>query len=87
MVVTAAAGATGSVAAQIAKIAGARVVGIAGSKEKVDWLTEEVGVDVGLNYNDPEFKTKFADATPGFVDVFWDNGELFSFWGVKRGLS
>jgi NADPH-dependent curcumin reductase CurA len=80
VVVTAAAGATGSVAAQIAKIAGARVVGIAGSKEKVDWLTEEVGVDVGLNYNDPEFKKKFEEATPKFVDVFWDNGG-FSFLG------
>ncbi|KAK1829363.1 hypothetical protein QBC39DRAFT_135027 [Podospora conica] len=73
VVVTAAAGATGSVAAQIAKIAGARVVGIAGSEEKVRWLVEEVGVDVGLDYNDPEFKAKFARATPNFVDVFWDN--------------
>lgn len=73
VVVTAAAGATGSVAAQIAKISGARVVGIAGSEEKVKWLVEEVGVDVGLNYNDPEFRKKFEEATPRFVDVFWDN--------------
>lgn len=79
VVVTAAAGATGSVAAQIAKISGARVVGIAGSEEKVKWLVEEVGVDVGLNYNDPEFRRKFEEATPRFVDVFWDNGE-FAFW-------
>lgn len=80
VVVTAAAGATGSVAAQIAKISGARVVGIAGSEEKVKWLVEEVGVDVGLNYNDPEFRRKFEEATPRFVDVFWDNGE-FCFLG------
>ncbi|KAL2176584.1 uncharacterized protein P884DRAFT_245044 [Thermothelomyces heterothallicus CBS 202.75] len=73
VVVSAAAGATGSVAAQIAKIAGARVVGIAGSDEKCRWLTEELGLDVALNYKDPDFKAKFKKATPNFIDVFFDN--------------
>ncbi|KAB5536198.1 hypothetical protein GE09DRAFT_343212 [Coniochaeta sp. 2T2.1] len=73
VVVSGAAGATGSVAAQIAKIAGARVVGIAGSDDKVRWLKEELGLDVALNYNDPDFKKKFKEATPNFIDVFWDN--------------
>lgn len=73
VVISGAAGATGSVAAQIAKIAGARVVGIAGKDDKVKWLTEELGLDVALNYNDPDFKQKFKEATPNFVDVFWDN--------------
>jgi NADPH-dependent curcumin reductase CurA len=75
VVVSAAAGATGSVAAQIAKIAGARVIGTAGSDEKCRWLTEELGLDVALNYKDPEFKAKFKEATPKFIDVFFDNGE------------
>ena len=73
VVVTAAAGATGSVAAQIAKIAGARVVGTAGSDEKVRWL-EELGLDVALNYKDADFKEKFKQATPNFIDVLFDNG-------------
>jgi len=75
VVVSAAAGATGSVAAQIAKIAGARVVGTAGSDEKVRWLKEELGLDVALNYKDPDFHRKFKEATPKFIDVFWDNGK------------
>ncbi|KAK3305853.1 uncharacterized protein B0T15DRAFT_212481 [Chaetomium strumarium] len=73
VVVSAAAGATGSVAAQIAKIAGARVVGTAGSDEKCRWLTEELGLDVALNYKDPDFKEKFKAATPKMIDVFFDN--------------
>lgn len=73
VVVTAAAGATGSVAAQIAKIAGARVIGTAGSDEKCRWLKEEVGLDVALNYKDPDFKQKFKEATPNYIDVFFDN--------------
>ncbi|KAL2019933.1 hypothetical protein VTK56DRAFT_9025 [Thermocarpiscus australiensis] len=73
VVVSAAAGATGSVAAQIAKIAGARVVGTAGSDEKCRWLREELGLDVALNYKDPEFRAKFKAATPNFIDVYFDN--------------
>ncbi|KAK0625213.1 hypothetical protein B0T17DRAFT_590847 [Bombardia bombarda] len=73
VVVSAAAGATGSMAAQIAKIMGARVVGTAGSDEKVRWLKEELGLDVALNYKDKDFREKFKEATPGFIDVFWDN--------------
>ncbi|KAL2163529.1 hypothetical protein VTH06DRAFT_5587 [Thermothelomyces fergusii] len=73
VVVSAAAGATGSVAAQLAKIAGARVVGTAGSDEKCRWLTEDLGLDVALNYKDPDFKAKFKAATPNFIDVYFDN--------------
>lgn len=78
VVVSAAAGATGSVAAQIAKIAGARVIGTAGSDEKCKWLTEELGLDVALNYKDPDFKAKFKAATPKFIDVYFDNGNELS---------
>ncbi|KDN62542.1 putative zinc-binding dehydrogenase [Colletotrichum sublineola] len=78
VVVSGAAGATGSVAGQIAKLKGARVVGIAGSDDKCRWLIEELGFDAALNYKDPEFKQKFKDATPNFIDVYFDNvgGEI-----------
>lgn len=74
VVVTAAAGATGSVAAQLARRRGARVVGVAGSAAKVRWLREELGLDVALNYRDADFRARFKEATPDYVDVFWDNG-------------
>lgn len=79
VVVSGAAGATGSVAAQMAKIAGARVVGLAGSDDKCQWLEKELGFDVCLNYKDKDFKKKFKEATPNYIDVYWDNGELFPF--------
>jgi len=74
VVVSGAAGATGSVVGQIAKIKGARVIGIAGSEEKVRWLTS-LGFDTALNYKDVDFHAKFAEATPDLIDVYWDNGE------------
>ena len=48
---------------QIAKIKGARVLGIAGSEEKVTWLKEGLGFDDALNYKDAEFPRKFKEAT------------------------
>jgi len=74
VVVSGAAGATGSVVGQIAKIKGATVVGIAGSEDKVRWLRQDLGFDVALNYKDPDFRTKFKEATPNFINVYWDNG-------------
>ncbi|KAI1328516.1 NAD(P)-binding protein [Xylariaceae sp. FL0255] len=77
VVVSAAAGATGSIAGQIAKIHGARVIGTAGSDEKCRWL-KELGFDVALNYKDPDFATKFNEATKDFIDVYFDSvgGEI-----------
>ncbi|KAJ4243622.1 hypothetical protein NW757_011049 [Fusarium falciforme] len=77
VIISGAAGATGSVAGQIAKIAGARVVGIVGSDEKCEWI-KELGFDVALNYKDPDFKSQFEEATPDLIDVFFDNvgGEI-----------
>jgi len=63
VVVSGAAGATGSVVAQIAKIMGATVLGIAGSDDKVQWL-KDLGCDDALNYKDPNFAKKFRSATP-----------------------
>lgn len=76
VVVSGAAGATGSVVGQIAKIKGARVIGIAGSDEKVNYITKELGFDVGLNYKAPDFKEKFLEATKDHIDVYFDNGKL-----------
>ncbi|KAJ4269513.1 hypothetical protein NW762_001174 [Fusarium torreyae] len=72
VVVSGAAGATGSVAGQIAKLKGARVVGIAGGEDKCKWL-EELGFDVALNYKAEDFKQKFNEATKDFIDVYYDN--------------
>lgn len=76
--VSSAAGAVGSFAGQIAKIFGARVVGIAGTDEKCAWLRDDMGFDAALNYKSPSFKEELAAATPDFVDMYWDNvgGEL-----------
>lgn len=78
VVVSGAAGATGSVVGQIAKQRGARVVGIAGSDDKCEWLVKELGFDAALNYKSESFKKDFEAATPDFIDVFWDNvgGEI-----------
>lgn len=86
VVVSGAAGATGSVAGQMAKIAGARVVGLAGSDDKCRWLERELGFDVCLNYKDPEFRKRFKEATPKYVDVYFDNGKFPSrLWGKGEG--
>ncbi len=78
VVVSGAAGATGSVVGQIAKLRGCRVVGIAGSDDKCAWLTQDLGFDVALNYKSKTFRKDFAAATPDYVDVYWDNvgGEI-----------
>ena len=79
VVVSAAAGAVGSVVGQLAKSRGARVVGIAGSDKKCAWLTGELGFDAAINYNaEPVMKALKRDAPDG-VDVFFDNvgGDIF----------
>lgn len=86
VVVSGAAGATGSVVGQIAKIKGATVLGLAGGDDKVRWLKEELGFDDALNYKDPEFAKKFRAATKGLIDVFFDNGELTCGLCLKVGI-
>ena len=73
VVVSGAAGATGSVVGQIAKLKGAKVLGIAGSDDKCRWIKEELGFDDALNYKDPKYAEKFRAATKGFIDVYFDN--------------
>ncbi|KAK7941329.1 nadp-dependent leukotriene b4 12-hydroxydehydrogenase [Apiospora aurea] len=78
VVVSGAAGATGSVVAQIAKLKGCRVVGIAGTDDKCAWLKSDLGLDEALNYKSPTFKADFAKATPDYINVYYDNvgGEI-----------
>lgn len=78
LIVSAAAGATGSIAGQIGKIHGCRVVGIAGSDEKCAWLTKDLGFDAAINYKLPDWKDKLAAAAPNGIDIDFENvgGEI-----------
>jgi NADPH-dependent curcumin reductase CurA len=76
---SAAAGAVGSFAGQIAKIKGCRVVGIAGGRQKCDWIVNELGFDAAVDYKaGPVFKNLKA-AAPDGIDIYFDNvgGEIF----------
>ncbi|MGI2329223.1 NADP-dependent oxidoreductase [Planococcus sp. YIM B11945] len=73
VVVSGAAGAVGSAVGQIAKIKGARVVGIAGSEEKIAYLKNELGFDEAVNYKEESFADDLAKAVPNGVDVYFDN--------------
>jgi NADPH-dependent curcumin reductase CurA len=72
--VSAASGAVGSVACQIAKIKGCRVVGSAGSDTKVDWLLSEVGIDAAFNYKQVKgISDELAKHFPDGIDLYFDN--------------
>lgn len=73
VVVSAAAGATGSVAGQIAKIAGARVVGIAGGPEKCNAVVEDFGFDACIDYKNEDVRAALKRHCPKGVDVYFDN--------------
>ncbi|MEO8773051.1 MAG: NADP-dependent oxidoreductase [Gelidibacter sp.] len=80
VVVSGAAGAVGSTAVQIAKIKGCKVVGIAGSEAKIEYLEKELGIDKGINYKKTHnMEEAVKAACPDGVDVFFDNvgGEIF----------
>jgi NADPH-dependent curcumin reductase CurA len=78
VVVSGAAGATGSIAGQIAKINGCRVVGIAGTDEKCAWVTNKLGFDACINYRTDDVAARLRATCPDGVDVFFDNvgGEI-----------
>jgi len=74
VVVTAAAGAVGSIAGQIAKAKDCRVIGVAGTDEKCRWITEELGVDVAINYKaEPDLTAALGRACPNGIDVVFEN--------------
>jgi hypothetical protein len=72
LVVSAAAGATGSLACQVGRNLGAKVVGIAGGADKCRYLTEEVGVDMAIDYRNEDVAARLAEV-PGGVNAFFDN--------------
>jgi hypothetical protein len=78
VLVSGAAGATGSVAGQLARIAGARVIGIAGGSQKCSWLVDELGFDEAIDYKAEDTALRVAQACPDGLDVFFDNvgGEI-----------
>ena len=71
--VSTAAGAVGSVAAQIAKIKGCYVVGSTGDETKAAWLRDEVGLDAVINYKKEPIRKALEDVTPKGLDVYFDN--------------
>ena len=73
VVVSGAAGATGSVAGQLAKHWGCRVIGIAGGAEKCEWLTGELGFDAAIDYKGENVNERLRELCPKGLDVFFDN--------------
>jgi len=73
VLVSGAAGATGSVVAQIARLKGCRVVGIAGGAEKCQWLLEACKLDAVIDYKSEDLSTQIGKLCPDGVDVFFDN--------------
>ncbi len=74
IVVSGAAGAVGSIAGQIGKIYGCRVIGIVGSTEKVGWITSGLGMDAAINYKtDTDLAETISKLCPECVDIYFDN--------------
>ena len=73
VLVNGAAGAVGSIAGQIARLAGARVIGLTSSAEKCRWLTETLGYHAAINYTEGDLYERLAEAAPDRIDVIFDN--------------
>ena len=71
--VSAAASGVGSIAGQIAKLQGARVIGIAGSAEKCKWLVDDLGFDACIDYKTEDVAARLKELAPKGIDVFFDN--------------
>jgi NADPH-dependent curcumin reductase CurA len=80
VLVSGAAGAVGSIAGQIAKIAGCRVVGTTGGKEKCDWIVRDLGFDAAVDYKSGNIDKALKAACPNGLDVYFDNtgGEVLA---------
>jgi NADPH-dependent curcumin reductase CurA len=73
VVVAAASGAVGSLVGQIARLKGARAVGLAGGRDKCDYVTGELGFDACLDHRSPTLKADLAAACPDGIDVYFEN--------------
>ncbi len=81
VVVTGAAGSVGSVAVQLAKLKGAKVIAVAGDNDKCKWLKESLGADEALNYKDPNFRQTYRETVTkkyNYIDAIFENvgGEI-----------
>jgi NADPH-dependent curcumin reductase CurA len=72
-VISSAAGGVGSIATQIAKIHGLRVIGIAGGREKCDWLVKEAGADAAIDHRTEDVGARLDALCPDGIDIFFDN--------------
>lgn len=73
VLVSGAAGAVGSIAVQVARLHGARVIGIAGGPEKCRWLIEDYGADAVIDYHNEDMRARLRTLAPGGIDLFFDN--------------
>jgi NADPH-dependent curcumin reductase CurA len=73
VLVSGAAGAVGSLTGQLAKIAGCRVIGIAGGGKKCDWVVRQLGFDACIDYQTEQVADRIMALAPGGIDVFFDN--------------
>ena len=73
VVVSAAAGAVGSIVGQLAKIKGCRVVGLAGTDDKCAWIRDDLGFDAAINYRTEDVSKALTAACPDGIDVYFDN--------------
>ncbi|MFN3231082.1 MAG: NADP-dependent oxidoreductase [Alphaproteobacteria bacterium] len=73
VLVSAAAGSVGAIVCQLAKMAGCKVVGIAGSDAKCAWLTDTLGMDGAINYKREDVAIRIKDLCPNGIDIFFDN--------------
>jgi hypothetical protein len=73
VVVSGAAGATGSMVGQIAKIGGCRVIGIAGGPDKCSWIVNECGFDAAIDYKNEKVRSRIRELAPDGVHVIYDN--------------
>ncbi len=89
VVISGAAGATGSTVGQIAQVKGAgRVIGIAGSAEKCAWLVDELGFDAAVNYKSDDVAGRLRELCPDGIDLYFDNvgGELLDICLARLAL-
>jgi hypothetical protein len=78
LLISGAAGSVGSLVGQIGKIKGLRVVGIAGTDEKCNWLVKELGFDAAVNYKEADYKKQLQASSPNGADIYFENvgGEI-----------
>lgn len=88
VIVSAAAGAVGSVVGQIAKLNGCRAIGIAGGPEKCKWIVEELGFDAAVDYKAPDWREQLEAVTPDGIDVNFENvgGEIMEAVMMRMNL-